>query len=63
MFYKHLKNICVERGTSPSAVAIAIGISKSNVTRWKKGGNPGMAILLKIAHLLDISVDELIPKK
>lgn len=46
---------------SPSAVALAIGLKKSNVTYWKTArNNPSDVTLSKIADFFGISVSELV---
>ena len=46
---------------SPSAVALAIGLKKSNVTYWKTArNNPSDVTLAKIADFFGISVSELV---
>lgn len=46
---------------SPSAVALAIGLKKSNVTYWKTvRNNPSDVTLAKIADFFGISVSELV---
>ena len=60
LFYDTLKKICNEYNTSPSAVALAIGISKSNVTAWKNGRSPKLDTVIRIANYLSISPDKLI---
>lgn len=62
MFFDELSAACKERNTTPSAVAIAIGISKSNVTEWKKGRSPKLDTVLDIARHLEMSPADLIPK-
>lgn len=61
MFYETLKKICKENNTSPSAVTLAIGMSKSNVTAWKHGRSPKLETVMKIASYLSVSPTELIP--
>ena len=63
MFYDTLKEICMKKHTSPSAVALAIGISKSNVTEWKRGRSPKLDTVMKIAKHLSINPARLIPKE
>ena len=63
LFYDTLKEICDKKHTSPSAVALAIGISKSNVTEWKKGKSPKLDTVIKIANYLSINPARLIPKR
>ena len=63
MFYETLKAVCRKKGTSPSAVCLALGFSKSNVTEWKKGRSPKLDTVVAIANYLNISPASLIPKK
>ena len=49
MFYDNLKEICTKKKTSPCAVCVAVGISKSNVTAWKSGRSPNLDTVQKIA--------------
>ena len=63
MFYETLKEICTRKGTSPSAVCLALGISKSNVTEWKHGRSPKLDTVVKIAEYLSINPARLIPKQ
>lgn len=63
MFYDTLKEICDKKNTSPSAVALAIGMSKSNVTEWKNGRSPKLDTVIKIAKHLSIKPEKLIPKE
>lgn len=62
MFYETLKSLCWEKHTSPSAVCAALGMSKSNVTEWKKGRSPRLDTVILIAEHLGVSPAELIPK-
>nr|WP_325297693.1 helix-turn-helix transcriptional regulator [uncultured Dysosmobacter sp.] len=63
MFYDTLKEICEKKHTSPSAVCVALGMSKSNVTEWVRGRNPNMDTVLKIAKHLSINPAKLFPKE
>ena len=63
LFYETLKNVCAERNTSPSAVCLALGMSKSNVTEWKNGRSPKLDTVVQIAEHLGVSPTELIPKQ
>lgn len=62
VFFHRLNEICAARGTSPSAVAISIGRSKSNVTGWRNGQIPGADTVSKIAGLLNVTVDYLLER-
>lgn len=62
MFYETLKEICQKKNTSPSAVCLTIGISKSNATEWKKGRSPNLDTVIEIANHLNVSPARLIPR-
>lgn len=60
-FYDNYVRLCAERGMSPSAVALDIGIKKSNVTYWKNGrNNPSDVTIVKIANYFCVPVEELL---
>lgn len=61
-FYAALKEVCEKKKTSPSAVCVALGISKSNVTNWKNGQSPRLDTVIDIAKHLSVSPSRLIPK-
>ena len=63
MFYETLKKVCAEKKTSPSAVCLALGMSKSNVTAWKGGRSPNVDTLVQIAEHLGVAPADLIPKQ
>ena len=63
MFYETLKKTCEEKKTSPSAVCVALGLSKSNVTEWKNGRSPKLDTVVQIAEHLGVDPVELIPKR
>lgn len=63
MFYETLKRVCEKKGTTPSAVCVALKMSKSNVTDWKGGRWPKLDTVIKIAEYLKVSPNQLIPKK
>lgn len=63
MFYDTLKEICDKKKTSPSAVCVALGMSKSNVTEWKAGRSPKLDTVVAIANHLGVSATRFIPKK
>ena len=60
MFYDNYVKLCKSVGKTPSAVAIEIGIGKSNVTYWKTGRNkPTDLTLAKLADYFGVSVSYL----
>lgn len=60
MFYENFKRLCTERGTTPTAVAKAMGISTSMTANWKKGGMPRGDTLQKLADYFSVNVDYLL---
>ena len=62
MFYENLRSVCEKKKTSPSAVCVALGMSKSNVTEWKRGRSPKLDAVVAIANHLGVSPARLIPK-
>ena len=63
MFYETFKELCSKKKTSPSAVCLALGMSKSNVTKWKRGSQPRLDVVIAIADYLGVSAVNFIPKK
>lgn len=63
MFYETLNEICEKKKTSPSAVCLALGMSKSNVTEWKAGRSPKLDTVIEIANYLGVSATRFLPKK
>jgi len=59
MFYERLKKLCFEQGISVSKMAVALKISTTTVTGWKRGAKPQSAQVKKIAEYFKISTDEL----
>ena len=59
-FYDVLRSICKKKHTSPSAVVTAIGLSKSNVTKWKAGRTPRLDVIIKLADYLGVSTASLV---
>lgn len=62
-FYDRYVELCNERGKSPSAVAIEIGLAKPTVNRWKNGSLPTDATLARIANYFGVSVAYLMGKE
>lgn len=60
MFYDNLSRICKARKTYPSAVLVALGMSKSNVTNWKSGQAPKIETVNAIADYPGVSFWDLI---
>ena len=60
MFWNVYSSLCSSNDTSPSAVAIAIGLSNSIATKWKNGAYPSGDILVKLSEYFNVSVDYLL---
>lgn len=60
MDYVTFDKLCKANGTSATALALKLGLSKGNTTSWRKGGNPSADILIKIADELNCTVDVLL---
>ncbi len=62
MFYDHMKKICTEHGTTPTAVMKKLGLSTSKITAWSKGSVPNLEIASKIADYFGVSLQSLLGK-
>lgn len=58
-FYTNYVRLCNQMGSSPSGVALKIGIEKSSVSRWAKGSTPRYSTLVKLADYFGVTVSEL----
>lgn len=64
MFFDTYAALCAGVGKKPTTVALELGISKSTVSNWKKGGHtPHAAQLQKIADYFNVTVDSLLGKE
>lgn len=64
MFFNTYAALCAGVGKKPTTVALELGISKSTVSNWKKGGHtPHAAQLQKIADYFGVTVDFLLGKE
>lgn len=61
--FGRFEEACKARGTTPTAVMLALGMSRSNVTKWRRGETkPKLDALEKIAEYLGVTVDYLTGK-
>lgn len=60
MFYEQFLALCKTRDAKPTAVASAIGLSKTNASFWKKGSMPSSANLQKLADYFEVPVGYLL---
>lgn len=56
MWYDRYIRECNKIGKAPSLVAEEIGLARSAVTKWKKGGTPTDATYAKLAEVFNCSV-------
>ena len=62
MFWNIFTQLCIERGTTPTAVVNQLNISRGSVTHWKNGMVPHHETLSKISDYFSVSVDYLLGK-
>jgi transcriptional regulator with XRE-family HTH domain len=63
VFFDNLKETCELRGISVTSATQQLGVSRSNVTSWKKGTAPNSDVVVRLSELLDISTDFLLTGK
>lgn len=56
VFYDNYVALCAKQQKSPSAVAEAIGLSRTSPNGWKKGKQPSDVNLQKLADYFGVSV-------
>lgn len=60
MFWNNFLKLCADKNTKPTAVAMALNISRGSVTNWKNGVIPQETTIKRIADYFGVSVDELL---
>lgn len=55
-FYKKYISLCAKANKAPSAVAEAIGLSRTSPNGWKKGNKPKDTTIEKLALYFDVPV-------
>ena len=63
MFKTIFTKLCNERGESPTAVCLKLGLSNSAYTAWREDTTPRLSTLLRIAEYFDVSVDYLLGRE
>ena len=63
MFYEIVNNLCKERKTTITQMAVDIGLSNAAPTSWRKGSVPKLSTLDKISSYFDVSTDYLLGKE
>mgnify|MGYP003294472468 CR=1 FL=1 len=54
-FWERIQNLCLEKGTTPTALCKSLGLSTSMVTRWKHGTIPNQSTMELLADALGVS--------
>ena len=62
-FKDNLKTLRLEMGLGQVKLAELLGVSKSAISLWENGTEPGMNALIKIAKFFKISIDDLVGLK
>lgn len=60
MFYERFITLCKAKNVRPTAVAEAIGLSRTNASFWKKGSVPSTTNIQKLADYFGVPIDYLI---
>ena len=61
---KNIKRLRQERGITQADLASALGVTCQAVSKWETSSNaPDIALIPKIAALLDVSISELFEEK
>ena len=55
-FATNFRRICHEKGTSPTAVCLSLGLSSSKVNLWNNGSLPKQTVMVQLANALDCTV-------
>ena len=55
-FATNFRRICHEKGTSPTAICLGLGLSSSKVNLWNNGSLPKQTVLVQLAKALDCTV-------
>lgn len=56
MFYENYLRLCNDRGITPSAAAVDMGLTKAANTKWAAGKTPRDATLKKIADYFEVTI-------
>lgn len=60
MFYDKFLKLCENNNIKPSVAAVKIGLDKSMPSYWKKGADPKIETIIRIAKYFNVSVDYLL---
>ena len=57
VFWETFTEACKARGTTPSGVAKALGLSSGSPTAWKRGATPNAFTIAEISRFLDWNME------
>lgn len=64
MLGDHIKQIRIAKGLSQEELAVALNVVRQTVSKWEKGlSTPDSDMLVRLAHVLDTSVNDLLGEK
>lgn len=63
MLARNLKRLIEEKGISYNELARRSGVPKTNLLNWSEGANPQVDQLLKVADVLEVSLDFLVASR
>lgn len=63
MLARNLKRLIEEKGISYNELARRSGVPKTNLLNWSEGANPQVDQLLKVADILEVSLDFLVASR
>lgn len=64
MLNENLRNVRKQKGLSQQELAIRLNVVRQTVSKWEKGLSvPDADMLVKIAEILEVSVEELLGEK
>ena len=60
MFWERFYSLCQRIGKKPNPVGKEIGLSSGIISKWKSGGVPNGATLMKLSKYFNVSTDYLL---
>lgn len=63
MLARNLKRLIEEKGISYNELARRSGVPKTNLLNWSEGANPQVDQLLRVADVLEVSLDYLVASR
>ena len=59
-FYKNVLSACKKRDITITELTKQLGISKGNISNWRKGILPKLVLRLKISKILGIPIQDIL---